>query len=90
MCVQAFLIPQLKQKQKYSLHLETVLNIQKRKYSLHSQFSFEGGPHLASGFNSLAESSAAGLAVEDVCDEQVLCGMHDESALFHVAPNTEE
>lgn len=47
-------------------------------------------PHLASGFNCLAEGSAAGLAVEDVCDEQVLCGVHDESALLHVVSNTEE
>lgn len=47
-------------------------------------------PYLASSFNCLAKSSAAGFAVEDVCDEQILCGVHDESALFYIAPNTEE
>lgn len=46
--------------------------------------------HLASGFNRLAEGSAAGLTIEDVCDEQVLCGVHDESALLYVVANTEE
>jgi len=47
-------------------------------------------PHLASGFNRLTEGSAAGLTIEDMCDEQVLCGVHDESALLYVATDTEE
>lgn len=46
--------------------------------------------YLAGGFNSFAKGSAAGLAVEDVCDEEILRGVHYESALLHVLSNTEE
>lgn len=51
---------------------------------------FRENSHLASGFDRLAKRTAAGLAVEDVCDEQILRGVHDESALLDVATDTEE
>lgn len=46
--------------------------------------------HLASSFNSFAKSSAARLAVENVCDEKILRCVHYEGALFHVTTNSEE
>lgn len=46
--------------------------------------------HLASSFNSFAKSSAARLAVENMCDEKILRCVHYEGALFHVTTNSEE
>lgn len=53
-------------------------------------YTRERNIYFASGFDRLAEGSATRLAVEDVCDEQILRGVHDESTLLHVAADTEE
>ena len=46
--------------------------------------------HLAGSFDRFAQGTAARLAVEDVCDEEILRGVHYEGALFHVAADAEE
>ena len=46
--------------------------------------------HLAGSFDGFAQGPAARLAVEDVCDKEILRGVHYEGALFHVATDTEE
>lgn len=71
-----------------SLNTSSLLHLQAKLRASH-----RGGGrdhHLASGFDCLAEGSAAGFAVEHVCDEQILSGVHDEGALLHVATDTEE
>lgn len=72
----------------YDLNTSSLLHLQAKLRASH-----RGGGrdhHLASGFDCLAEGSAAGFAVEHVCDEQILSGVHDEGALLHVATDTEE
>lgn len=51
---------------------------------------FERTNYLAGGFDGFAKGPAAGLAVEDVCDEEILRGVHYESALFHVLTDAQE
>lgn len=46
--------------------------------------------YLASGFDCLTERSATRLAVKDVCDKQILRGVHNEGALLDVTTDAEE
>ena len=47
-------------------------------------------PELAGGLDGLAEGSGVGLCLEDVGDEGVLRGVHDERAVRHVLPDAQE
>ena len=51
---------------------------------------FGENSYLASGFDCLTERSAAGFAVKDVCDKEILRSMHDEGALLDITADTEE
>lgn len=46
--------------------------------------------YLASGFYRFAKCPARWFAVEHVRYELVLCGVHDESAVFDVLPNAQK
>lgn len=46
--------------------------------------------YLACGLDCFAERAAAGLAVEDVRYEEILCRVHDESALLYVLADAKE
>lgn len=85
MCVQAFLVPQLCAYITYMKlnrsKLQGMDNIVGKNVTI---------DHLAGSFDSFAKSSAARLAVENVCDEKILRGVHYEGALFHVTTNSEE
>ena len=47
-------------------------------------------PELAGGLDGLAEWPGVGLGLEDVGDEGVLRGVHDERAVRHVLADAEE
>ena len=47
-------------------------------------------PELAGGLDGLAERPGVGLGLEDVGDEGVLRGVHDERAVRHVLADAEE
>jgi hypothetical protein len=46
--------------------------------------------YLAGSFNCFAEGPRWGLTMKHMCNEQVLCSMHNETALLHITPNSQK